>query len=328
MSRKRRQERKSKADRTDYRRFLVRFSLSALALYVAASLLPESVYAPFNELTAAHTGLLLGAFGLPSIARGEYLSAGGFPVRIIPECTPLFMILLFGSFLFSFPAAAKDRIKGLLFGVPFLVAANLLRLCLTVAVGAVKPSWFTWLHVYLGQVWSVLVVLGACLAWVRWGAGTGKSTATGRFLILFAAAASVLFIAWVPLNRGYVMAGDVLLRFFFSLFGAGLLFSYGHEIYYQTVNLVVFGALVLADDGMKWAVKFRGLLIGAAVLMPLHLVFRLLNVFHTAYGLTASVPAGQAVHLTAQFLLPVILWLAVGGGQSIRRQLIPSRVTS
>ncbi|MFZ2397626.1 MAG: S8 family serine peptidase [Smithella sp.] len=318
MSRKRKKENEQANEIS----FFVRFSIYAIVFFIAVILLPGSFYAPINRLTAILTGMLLGVFGMPIIARGEYLFAGGLSVWVVPECTPVFMILIFAAFLFSFPATSANRIKGLIAGVPFLMAADILRLGLTIALGAAKPLWFNYIHAYIGQIWSILILIAACHVWVCWCGNIRKPGAAGRFLIEFAVVSSILFIVWIPLNQNYIMAGDVLLKFLFSLFSTKIIFAYQHEIYYHTINLVVFGALVLADDGMTRRSKTRALLIGMTVLAAFHLVFRVLNVFLYGYGWTAFLPVATTIHITMQLLVPVVLWLTLGGGLSIRQQLM------
>jgi exosortase/archaeosortase family protein len=165
--------------------FFIRFSIYAIIFFVAAVLLPVSVYTPLNRMTANLTSMLLGVFGLPITARGEYIFTGGLTVWVVPECTPVFIILIFTAFLFSFPATPADRIKGLFAGVSFLIAANIIRLSMAIALGAAKPSWFNYVHAYIGQIWSILIVLAACYVWVRWCDKTRKYGVTGWFLIKF-----------------------------------------------------------------------------------------------------------------------------------------------
>jgi exosortase/archaeosortase family protein len=318
MSRKQKKENEQAIERG----FFIRFSIYAIVFFVAAVLLPGSVYAPLNQLTANLTSMLLGVFGMPSIAGGEYIFAGGLSVWVVPECTPVFIILIFTAFLFSFPATPTDRIKGLFAGVPFLIAANIIRLSMTIALGAAKPSWFNYVHAYIGQIWSILIILAACHVWVRWCDKTRKYGVTGWFLIKFFVASSILFIVWLPLNQVYIRAGDLLLRFIFSLFGDSIIFAYQHEIYYHTVNLVVFGALVLADDGVARNSKTRALLIGVAVLAALHLFFRIFNVFLAGYEWTAFLPVAATIHIMMQLIIPLVLWLTLGGGLPIRQRLI------
>ena len=100
MSRKQKKENEQAIERG----FFIRFSIYAIVFFVAAVLLPGSVYAPLNQLTANLTSMLLGVFGMPSIAGGEYIFAGGLSVWVVPECTPVFIILIFTAFLFSWRA--------------------------------------------------------------------------------------------------------------------------------------------------------------------------------------------------------------------------------
>jgi len=200
------------------------------------------------------------------------------------------------------------------------MAADILRLGLTIAIGAAKPSWFNYVHAYIGQISSILIILAACHIWIRWCDKTKKPAAAGRFLIKFSVAASILFILWIPLNQVYIRAGDVLLRLLFSLFGSEIIFAYQHVIYYHTVNLVAFGALVLADHGMTRKSKARALLTGTAVLAALHLFFRVFNVFLAGYGWTAFLPVATTIHITMQLIIPLVLWLTLGGGLPIRQR--------
>lgn len=303
------------------REFLIRFPVYAILLLVAAVMLPDSVYSPVNRLTAGFTSLTLNFFDLSAVARGEYIFTDKLSLWIIPECTPVFMILIFAAFLLSFPASVKEKIEGLISGAAFLITADILRLGVTISLSEIKPSWFSYIHTYIGQVWSVLVVLAACYVWVSGRDNIGTNGSSGRFLITFAVVSVALFIFWVPFNRDYIMAGDKLLKFAFSLFGTRLIFFYQHEVYYHTINLVVFIALIFADSGMMQTAKVRGLLIGLPILISLHLFFRIFNIILYGYGWTAFIPAIKIIHVAMQFLIPLVLWLGLGGGMFLRKRL-------
>jgi len=161
------QKRKEEDEQAKERGFIIRFSIYALFFFVAAVLMPDSVYAPLNRLTAGLTGMLLDVFGLSAMIRGEYIYAGKLSLLIVPECTPVFMILILAAFIFSFPAKPAKRIQGLLAGAAFLTAANLMRLGVTIALGSAKPSWFNYLHAYVGQIWSMMILLAGCYIWMH-----------------------------------------------------------------------------------------------------------------------------------------------------------------
>jgi len=74
---------KKENEQANEKGFFIRFSIYAVVFFVVAVLLPDSVYAPLNRLTANLTSLLLDVFGMPVIARGEYLFAGGLSVRVV-----------------------------------------------------------------------------------------------------------------------------------------------------------------------------------------------------------------------------------------------------
>ena len=99
---------------------------------------------------------------------GDMISLKGFQVQIITECTALYSIILFGAVIFSAPASLKSRMAGLLAGIPFLVAANTLRIALVTMIGAKYPALFEPVHVYLAQVVMIILVVGVSLVWLEW----------------------------------------------------------------------------------------------------------------------------------------------------------------
>lgn len=317
---------KNQVGRDEYRRFLGRFFTFALVLFSAACFLPQSCYEPLARLTAVQTNALLQFAGLKSLVHGEHIFVKGISAWIVPECTPVYMILVFAAFVVSFPATVKERVEGMIAGALFLTAANVVRLGLTIALGAVKPVWFNYIHAYIGQVWSILPVLIACFVWGRRPQSPPTRTGILRFAGCLAVASAGLFMLWLPWNEVYVKAGDAILRRMFSWFDQQIFFSYGHSVHYHTFNIVVYGALIVADRVMDRPGKFRALILGISLLALIHLVLRFFNVLFSGYGWTAFLPVATTVHLTSQLVLPIVIWFTLGGGPSFRQTITPSKV--
>lgn len=287
-----------------------RFLLLCTLLLAAAVLAPEHLLAPLVRETAATVAELLGLFGTSPGVDGDLLTLSGFRVRIVTECTPLYLAILFSSFVLSSPAQLGRKALGVLFGLPLLHAVNAVRIAAVMAVGAAYPGLFESVHVYLGQVVSVIAVIVACLAWLRWASGRTEH-ATCAFLARAAGISGLLFLPWFLLNRWYVAAGDYPIKLLFRLAGSPVDLSAGLAVYYQTFNMVTFSALVLATGSITAREKILGLAAGLPLLWLGHQAFRTCNVFLSAFRVEAAYGLSVAIHLFASYLLPFLLWLAV-----------------
>jgi exosortase H (IPTLxxWG-CTERM-specific) len=262
---------------------------------------------------AAHC---LDAFGMHVQTEGLTLIKGSFAVTVVTECSVLQMALLFFSFVASSPVSLRKKITGLALGIPFLHAANVLRISALFAAGLNGPIVFQLCHVYLGQVLMILVVCVACLAWLRSFQPDANQDALWAFLARFVGYSGLLFLLWLPLNVSYVRLIDNALRPLFSLFDYSLVIPYRHQIYYQTFNVVAFAGLVLAGRstlGRKMALLVTGLSICASLQLALRASEVLITSFH-------SVAAGRAsllICFVGEYLVPVLLWLLMRKGQAM-----------
>ncbi|MCM2357007.1 MAG: exosortase H [Geobacteraceae bacterium] len=287
----------------------LRFLLLCTLLVAAASWAPEHLFAPLNQSTAAAAGSFLGLLGMSPGVAGDLLTLDGFRVRIVTECTPLYMALLYSSFVLASPAPPGRKALGLLCGLPLLNAVNIVRLAAVVAVGAARPALFEAVHVYLGQVLSVLAVVIACLVWHRSASGR---TGNGSFAFMARAAviSGLLFLPWLLLNRRYVAAGDYPIRFLFRLAGCPIDLAAGLALYYQTFNVVTFLALILATGTITARRKLLGVAGGLPLLWFGHQAFRTGNVLLSAFQVEGALRLSAAVHLFSSYFLPFLLWLA------------------
>jgi len=292
-------------------RTLVRFTLACATLYLVAIMLPETCFGPINRLTVRLAWMLLDFFQVPSHVVGTTISLGAFRSIIVTECSGIYLCLLFVSFLVSVPAPLKVRFIGVLVGIPFLNLANAVRIATVTAIGAWQPRLFEYAHVYLMQIMMVMLVCVACLAWIRWGATVSARDTPLVFLIRFVALSTVLFLLWLPVHRYYVAFLDRLVIFLFSQIDFVLFIPLLPEIYHHTLSLVVFAALALASRGIGARAKVRGLAVGISLLALVHLLFRVTQVLWSAMGLESVFWLHLAIHVTNQYLLPVLLWMVL-----------------
>jgi exosortase H (IPTLxxWG-CTERM-specific) len=284
--------------------------------FVLIILSPDSLFAPFNHVTASLAGLCLNLFGRHAEVAGDVVSLNGFRVRIITECTALYCMVLFNSFVMSVPVALLSRLKGLLAGFAFLFTVNTLRIAVVVMVGAVYPGLFEIVHVYLMQVVMLLLVVAAALVWHR--LVTRADGSDGPFLLRVAVLATTVFPVWLAVNTTYVQAMDRLVAGIFTIANYRLVINYQHMVYFQTFNIVLFIALILTERRLKWRGKLGWCMAGSLILVIGHLLFRIGNVLLTAFGWEYALKLTVSLSVIGEYLLPVLFWLAAIQG-------IPSR---
>lgn len=288
-----------------------KFGIVVAILFAMIIWAPDHFYEPLNHSTALMTGFLLNQAGAAPIVQGATVTMKDFKAVIITECSGIYLAALFAAFVIVYPASFKARLTGILLGISFLNAANIVRLAGVIAIGAWRPSLFEYAHVYLAQVMMVMLVCSTCLAWCRWAAAVRNCDMPIDFLVRFVAVASILFILWLPIHREYVALLDRLVICIFSLINFLLIIPPRPEIYHHTLSLVVFASLVLASRGIGIRRKAYGLATGILLMVLVHILFRVTHVLLTAFKMESVLPIHRTIHVVNQYLLPVFLWLAV-----------------
>lgn len=83
------------------------------------------------------------------------------------ECTGIFVIMLFASFIVAYPASWLARIGGLAIGIPALFVVNVIRLATLARIVEVYPDAFFYFHEYVWQgIFMVLVLVGS-ISWAE-----------------------------------------------------------------------------------------------------------------------------------------------------------------
>ena len=96
-----------------------------------------------------------------------FRSLGHAALIIIPECTPLMPVLLLAIAMAAYPAPARWKLIGIAAGIAALWLYNVVRMLTLLATLAMRPTWFTFMHVYLWQSMTLLVVSALFLAWLE-----------------------------------------------------------------------------------------------------------------------------------------------------------------
>ena len=288
----------------EWRTFTRKFLVAAALFFIPLSLAPESWYRPLNRLTALLSGELLQLLTTDVMVRGTYIRIHGFSVNVIAECSAIHLIALCSAFMLAFPATANQRKIGIGAGTSLLFVLNIIRIACVSMIGAWQPVVFNTAHIYFGQLVMIGAVIVICLGWLQWITKPMVLDGPMGFALRFFVFTSLPFLFWIPFNRIYVEAIDIIIQKIFALASYNLKIPHAHALYYQTFSIVVLGGLLWAFKEVAWRKKIRWTAIGFAVLTLFQIAFRMCNVWISAFNIGWMTFVAQVVYNACVYLLP------------------------
>ncbi|HVN98280.1 MAG TPA: exosortase H [Syntrophorhabdaceae bacterium] len=294
------------------------FVLTCIGLYFLLNVLPPSFTKHLNEHTAAVLGLVLNVFGISVSTANDTVSGGGVAFKIIPECTPIFSVGLFTCFIIFYPASVGEKAAGIVIGIPAFYLGNITRLAITFMVTRYDRRLFEVVHVYLGQVFTMILVILACVLWMRWlgrERKQGITLKTAGFLARFGLISGCLFLVWIKVHHWYIWFLDRFVLFGFSLFAYHVPLASQTVFYYETFSVVLVVSLVLAARPVPWRRRIPLICTGLALLFFIHLFHRIDNALMAYFNYTAVLPVDLTLLVIGQYLIPVLFLIHLVGLQ-------------
>jgi exosortase/archaeosortase family protein len=146
--------------------FLARFAGGWIATLLLLTFFP-GIDRWAVERTVSSLLFVTRTFGLASDAVAGSMRIAGVPVEIVPDCTPLMPIAALWIAIAAFPAAWRWKLWGLTAGGLALWLYNMARILALIPVLAHQPKLFEFIHVYLWQTVTLLVVFALFMLWLR-----------------------------------------------------------------------------------------------------------------------------------------------------------------
>ena len=176
--------RKSKAFRGEFITFLVLFFIIWLLSYILTRWNPAFLVAAQNFI-AREVAWVLSLFDytytLTESTFTFYTDHGGERLVVIAECTGIYTTIIYFSIIAAYPARIREKLVGLLIGVPGIHILNLLRMVFVSLVLYHKREMFDFFHGYIWQVGFVIFMLLLVIFWmtkiVRPRSGPSSKTA-------------------------------------------------------------------------------------------------------------------------------------------------------
>ena len=164
---KKKQEERRPKDRRFLRMAVSFFSLVVLADIVVWYLGKNEYLAFLDIYTSVVLTFLIQLSGLPvrMVSNTLYLTNSTWIVTT--ECTAIYIILIFTSFILVYPASRKLKGLALVAGIPFIFAANLLRLFIMAWIDQVRPQYTDSFHNYVWQIVFIVMVVFMWLLWIE-----------------------------------------------------------------------------------------------------------------------------------------------------------------
>ena len=299
--------------RVAYLRFVAMFGLSCLGLHGLACVLPPAFAKPLCDHTARTLGDVLNVFGVSVLTVGNVVSGAGLAFRVVLECTAFSMIGLFTCFVCFYPARPNEKIKGLAMGIPALHLGNLARLTAIFMVTKYDQRFFQFAHLYLGQIFTMCLLVSACLLWMsraRLDRAKGLFDRAWAFLFRFFLISGCMFLLWFEVQDWYIRFVDWFVIHGSILFGYRLVVPHNTAVYYETFNMVTFTSLILSIRPVGWARRAKGLAAGLGLFFLLHLFHRIDIALTSGFQVASLMTIDIFLCDVGQYLLPVLLLLA------------------
>jgi exosortase/archaeosortase family protein len=146
------------------------FLLRCVIYWAVALLLVSRVPALENggiQLTTATLVQVLRPFDRSAGVTEHSVHTSRAAIEIVPDCSPHMPFLIFAAVVLAFPASWRQRAIGLLLGALVIHGFNTVRIITLMWVLSVKPAWFEFVHVYLWQTGTILIVFVTFALWIR-----------------------------------------------------------------------------------------------------------------------------------------------------------------
>ena len=147
------------------------------SLLGSLSSVQEGLLAPWCELEAALSGVLMHAFGsgVERIGAELHDPETGQGILVLWACSGADATFILLAAILVYPASFRSRIKGILAGFIVVQGMNVLRIISLFYLNLSSREWFEFAHLYLWQGLLMVDLLVFMLLWLRWERVQGRT---------------------------------------------------------------------------------------------------------------------------------------------------------
>jgi len=155
-------------DRSPVLRFILLFILFMGIFYIllwGQDFFQEGVVVAVTRFDAKLASIGLNLFGYGTTTEGAALTSPQMTVNVKTGCDGIEAMAMFVSGVLAYTASWGHKIRGLLYGLAFLFAVNVLRVMHLWLTGLYMPQYFEFFH---QNLWQIIFILVAILTWAFW----------------------------------------------------------------------------------------------------------------------------------------------------------------
>jgi exosortase/archaeosortase family protein len=173
----------SPGEHLSVRAFVLRFVAAFLVLeaFVYWVLWSEVLFAPYAELNARWSAVILGPFLEGAWAQDGYLMTPAFSIQVRPGCDSYQASAVLLAGIVAFPAPLARKLIGATVGSACLLVLNLLRLAMLQWTGSRHRALFESMHLEILPAAFVGAALFLLLSWALWARASPASASNARW---------------------------------------------------------------------------------------------------------------------------------------------------
>jgi len=151
-------------------RFAVAFALliSIFEVIYHAVALESAAFYKLTHTLAQAAGVVLEPFYDRVTVSSARVSTNKFVVTVDYGCDGIQVCTLLMAAVLAFPSTVMQKVVGVVGGVLWLQAWNVMRVATLVAVGGFDRKLFEPTHIYIWPTLLVVICLATLMAWARW----------------------------------------------------------------------------------------------------------------------------------------------------------------
>jgi exosortase/archaeosortase family protein len=128
---------------------------------------------PWVELTARATLYCLHLLNMEALRAAAVIHhPGGFAYEIYYRCTGVLPVAVFAALTMAAHASLRQKLFGLVMGIPLLILLNLVRLVHLFDIGIHHPGAFELVH---GIFWEAVIMAATLGLWCWWCTWAGRT---------------------------------------------------------------------------------------------------------------------------------------------------------
>lgn len=154
-------------DRSPVLKFVLLFGLLIGLFYLmwATQWFHDIIVSNVTKLDAKIASVILNIFGWGTQTIGNTIESDALTLNVKTGCDGLEAMAMFSSGVIAYTASLAHKFRGLLYGIAFLFALNIVRILHLYVTGVYMPTYFEFFH---QNFWQIVFIFLSIVLWAFW----------------------------------------------------------------------------------------------------------------------------------------------------------------